>query len=77
MKKATCKQIGGVCEDEISGGSLKQMGENARSHVMAKIKEGDQAHKTLMENIEQMGMGEKLERIQELKDKYDQLPELS
>jgi hypothetical protein len=77
MKKTTCKEIGGVCGDEISGSSLRQMGENARNHIMAKIKSGDQVHKSLMEDIQQMGMGEKLERIQELKDKYEQLPELS
>ncbi len=75
MKKITCKEAGGVCGDVISGSSIRQMGENAKNHIMAKARAGDQAHKTLLEDIKQMGMSEKLERLQELKDKYQQLPE--
>ena len=42
---------------------------------MAKAEDSDEDHKALVEDIEYMSMGEKLERLRGLKDKYNQLLE--
>ena len=45
MKKSTCNNLGGGCDEVITGETSAQMGENSRSHVMQKVQAGDEAHK--------------------------------
>ncbi len=44
MKKLTCKQLGGACDEKIAGATFSEIGKKCREHVMAKIKAGDAAH---------------------------------
>lgn len=45
MKKLTCRQLGGACDEEILGASFAEIGRNCREHALARIRAGDSAHK--------------------------------
>jgi predicted small metal-binding protein len=51
MKKLKCRDLGGPCDAEIVGNSFQEMGNNARTHVMEKIKSGDAAHKAAADKM--------------------------
>jgi len=38
MKKLTCRDLGGACDEEITGNSFEEMGNNCKAHVMEKSK---------------------------------------
>ena len=43
MKKATCKNLGGACDEVITGETSSEMGENSKNHVMQRVQAGDEA----------------------------------
>jgi predicted small metal-binding protein len=51
MKKLKCRDLGGPCDTEIVGNSFQEMGNNARTHVMEKIKSSDEAHKAAADKM--------------------------
>jgi len=44
MKKLTCKDLGGPCDEEITGSSFDELANNCKTHVMEQINSGDEAH---------------------------------
>ena len=51
MKKTTCNNLGGACDELLTGESASEMGENSRNHVMQKIQAGDEAHKKALDEM--------------------------
>ncbi len=51
MKKSTCNNLAGACDEVITGETSAEMGENSRNHVMQKVQAGDEAHKKAMEEM--------------------------
>ena len=49
MKKTTCNDLAGACDEVLTGETATEMGENSRNHVMQMVQAGDEAHKTAME----------------------------
>ena len=51
MKKTSCKNLGGACDEVITGETAAEMGDNSRQHVMKMLQTGDEAHKKAMEEM--------------------------
>ena len=41
MKSLTCRDMGGACDEVISGATFEEIGQNCRAHVMEALKRGD------------------------------------
>lgn len=57
MKKMTCNQLGGACEEEFHANTFEEMAEMSRKHGMEMFQKGDKTHldamakmKALMQN---------------------------
>jgi hypothetical protein len=44
MKKTTCNNLGGACDEVLTGETANEMGENSKNHVIQKVQAGDEAH---------------------------------
>ncbi len=56
MKKFTCKEMGGPCEEVFEGETFKEVGEKGGQHIMSST---DEAHKSLREQMAQSNEDEK------------------
>ena len=54
MKTMTCKQLGGVCDEEFHAETLEEMAEMAKKHAMEMAEKGD---KRYIEQMEEMKKG--------------------
>ena len=48
MKKFTCKEMGGPCDEVFEGETSKEVGEKGGQHIMSST---DEAHKTMREQV--------------------------
>ncbi len=74
MKQLTCRQLGGACDDIISGASFAEIGQNCRAHVMAKIKAGDAAHKTAADKMASASPDDQRKMIAEFEERFKAAP---
>jgi hypothetical protein len=44
MKKTTCKDLRGACDEIITGATPEEMGHNSKKHVVEMVNKGDKAH---------------------------------
>jgi len=51
MKKATCKDMRGACEQEFEGETAEEMGGKCREHVMQMVQGGDADHKAALDSM--------------------------
>ena len=71
MKKATCKQLAGACDEIITGNTPEEMAENSRKHGMAMAQ--DPAHKRAMQAMMQLSKQDQQNWYQKFVDSFDQL----
>lgn len=76
MKKATCNTLSGACDEIITGGTAKEMGENSRNHVMQKIQAGDEAHKKAMDKMMALSPEDQLKWYKDFEDSFDSLEDV-
>ena len=76
MKKLKCRDLGGPCDTEIVGNSFQEMGNNARTHVMEKIKSGDEAHKAAADKMRSASPEEQKSMMAEYEKKFNEAPSL-
>ena len=69
MKKLKCRDLGGPCDTEI-----QEMGNNARTHVMEKIKSGDEAHKAAADKMRSASPEEQKSMMAEYEKKFNEAP---
>jgi len=48
MKKFTCREMGGPCDEVLAGTTYKEVGEKGGQHIMTST---DEAHKPLREQM--------------------------
>jgi len=48
MKKFTCKELGGVCDEVFEGETHTEVGEKGGAHIMSST---DEAHKSMREHM--------------------------
>lgn len=75
MKKATCKKLGGACNEMITGETATEMGKNSKKHVMEKIQKGDVDHKKAMKKMMALSPEEQQKWYQNFEAKFDSLPD--
>ena len=73
MKKATCKNLGGACDEVITGETSSEMGENSKNHVMQKVQAGDEAHKKAMEEMMAWSPEDQQKWYKNFEDSFDSL----
>ena len=44
MKKATCRDLKGACDEVLTGETTDEMAQNSKAHVEKMMNAGDQAH---------------------------------
>jgi len=68
MKTMTCKQTGGVCDEEFHGETLDEIGEMSKKHAMEMAEKGDQTH------IDKMGeMKDMMNQPEAIKDWHEKI----
>ena len=76
MKKLRCKDLGGPCEEEITGNSFEELGNNCKAHVMEQITNGDLAHTEAAVQMKSASPEEQQAMVAEFKRKYDAAPDM-
>jgi len=56
MKKFTCKEMGGPCDEAFEGETAKEVGEKGGQHIMSST---DEAHKSMREHMAKTSEEEK------------------
>ena len=54
MKKMTCNQLGGACEQEFLANSFEEIGEMSKEHAMKMLEEGESAHLLAMGEMQEL-----------------------
>jgi len=74
MKSMTCKELDGVCDEEIKGETPEEMMKNSQEHAMSA---NDDAHKNKMKQMGEMPKDpETIKKyMDDFKAKFDALPE--
>lgn len=75
MKKATCNQLKGACNQIITGNTPEEMGENSKKHVMEMVQKGDEAHQRAMDNMMKMSQEEQNKFFDDFRNSFESLPE--
>jgi len=77
MKTMTCKQLGGVCDEEFHANSFEEMAEMSKKHGMEMFQKGDEEHiKVMNEMKELMNNPDAMKEWMKSKQKeFDSLPE--
>jgi hypothetical protein len=73
MKKSTCNNLAGACDEIITGETSVEMGENSRNHVMQKVQAGDQAHKKAMDEMMAWSPDDQKAWFKNFEDSFDSL----
>lgn len=73
MKKATCKELAGACDEIITGNTPEEMGENSRKHAVEKVQSGDSAHQNAMNEMMKMSQEEQQKWYKNFVDNFDNL----
>ena len=71
MKKTTCRDLRGACDESIAGATPEEMGENAKLHVMEKVRGGDEAHKAAIESMMKLSKEEQMAWYKEFMARFD------
>jgi len=51
MKKMTCRQLGGACDEEFHAETFEEMAELSKNHGMEMFQASDEAHIKAMEEM--------------------------
>ena len=54
MKKMTCKQLGGACDEEFEAKTFDEITAMSKNHAMQMFHQKDEAHLKAMENMQQL-----------------------
>ena len=54
MKKMTCKELGGACDQEFSASTFEEMAEQSKAHGMEMFQKGDKAHLNAMNKMQEL-----------------------
>jgi predicted small metal-binding protein len=72
MKKFTCRDIGGVCDEEITGSTAEEVARKSYQHIKAA---GDEEHRELKRTIDDMSEGEKDKWMEDFQKTFDAAPD--
>lgn len=73
MKKSTCNNHGGACDEIITGETSAEMGENSRNHAMQKVQAGDEAHKKAIDEMMALSPEDQQKWYKDFEDSFESL----
>lgn len=76
MKKTTCNNLGGACDEVLTGETVSEMGENSKNHVMQKVQAGDEAHKNAMEEMMALSPEDQQKWYKDFEDSFSSLEDV-
>ena len=76
MKKLTCRDLGGPCDEEITGNSFEEIGSRCRAHVMEQINSGDEAHRAAATKMKNASPEEQKSMMAEFQKRYNEAPSI-
>ncbi|MCB0655367.1 MAG: hypothetical protein KDC57_04485 [Saprospiraceae bacterium] len=78
MKRMTCRQLGGACDQEFLADSFEEMAKLSQAHGKEMFQKNDSAHLTAMQSMqEMMQTPDAFQKwYSEKKQEFDQLDEL-
>jgi hypothetical protein len=76
MKKLTCRDLGGPCDEEITGNTFEEMGENSRAHVMERMNSGDEAHKAAADKMKNASPEDQKSMMAEFEKRFNEAPSM-
>lgn len=76
MKQTTCSNLGGTCDEVITGETASEMGENSKNHVLQKIQAGDKSHKKAMKEMMALSPEDQQQWYKDFEDNFSSLQDL-
>jgi hypothetical protein len=73
LKALTCRDLGGACDEPISGETFEEIGQKCRAHVMDAVKSGDAAHKSAVDRMMAASPAEQAASMADYRKKFDAL----
>lgn len=75
MKKTTCRDLRGACDQEITGVTPEEMGQHSHQHVMAMIAAGDEPHRQAMASMKALSPADQQQWYAEFAQRFPNLPD--
>lgn len=75
MKKFTCREMGGTCDEVIEGETADEIGKKGAEHVEKMAAQGDESHKALKEGMDAQGEEGKAKWWDDFRKKFDEKQE--
>lgn len=76
MKKTTCNNLGGACDEVLTGETASEMSENSKNHVIQKVQAGDEAHKKAMEEMMALSLEDQRKWYKDFEDNFGLLEDV-
>ena len=76
MKKLTCRDLGGACDEQITGNSFDELGSMCRTHVMAQMNNGDEAHQVAAARMKNASSEEQKTMMAEYEKRFNEAPNM-
>ena len=76
MKKLTCRDLGGPCDEEITGNSFGEVGGKCRTHVMERMNNGDEAHRAAAAKMKNASPEEQKAMMAEYEKRFNEAPNI-
>jgi hypothetical protein len=73
MKKITCRDLRGACDEVITGETADEMSENCKQHVMSMIVAGDEDHKKAINEMMALSQEDQQKWHNNFKTSFDSL----
>jgi hypothetical protein len=74
VKTLTCRDLGGPCDQKISGNSFGEIGDKCKTHVVEQISKGDKAHRDAADKMGNASPKEQQAMMAEYEKKYNDAP---
>ncbi len=75
MKKTTCWEMLGACDEVITGKTPEDMDLNSKKHVMEMVHSGDAAHNAAIEDMMRLSHEEQKSWYENFINNFNSLPE--
>ena len=78
MKKMSCRQLGGACDEEFFAATFDQMAEKSRQHGMEMFQNGDVPHTEAMNKMKELMQkpGEMQEWMEAKRKEFESSPDV-
>ena len=76
MKKLTCRDFGGPCDEAITGNSFSEAGGKCQAHVMEQMDNGDEAHRAAAAKMKNASPEEQKAMMAEYENRFNEAPNI-